>query len=283
MRLGTVAQIWRYPVKSMAGDRLEAATIGSRGVVGDRGWAIREVERGGITNAKRLPALRGCRARYLEEPVDGDAPPPVEVTLPDGTRVTSADPDAARQLSEALGRAVTLEALGPEGSQAAPRISSAADTSAYRRRLMGLVPGEPEPDMSAFPSQRLIELRKDNFFDALPMHVLTTATLSTLARLGPGLTWDARRFRMNLLVETEGADGLRELEWIGQRVHVGSAVVELTDGCPRCVMVTQAVDELPKDRELMRTLVRETHHVAGVYGIVINAGTVEEGALVETA
>ena len=282
MRLGTVSQVWRYPVKSMAGERLDSATIGARGVAGDRGWAVRDVERGGVTNAKRLPALRGCQARYLQEPVDGDAPPHVELTLPDGTCVTSDDPEAARRLTEVLGRAVTLESLGPEGSDAAPRISSAADTAGYRRRLMGLAPGEPEPDMSAFPSQRLVELRRDNFFDALPVHVLTSATLATLASLAPESAWDARRFRMNVLVETAAAVGFQELEWIGRRVTVGSVVIEITDACPRCVMVTQAVDELPKDRGLMRTLVRETQHVAGVYGIVSTAGTAEPGALVQT-
>ena len=113
MRLGTVSQVWRYPVKSMSGERLESATIGTRGVAGDRGWAVRDVERGGVTNAKRLPALRACRARYLQDPIDGDGPPNVEVTLPDGTCVSSDDPGAARRLSDALGREVTLEALGP--------------------------------------------------------------------------------------------------------------------------------------------------------------------------
>jgi uncharacterized protein YcbX len=282
MRLGTVSQLWRYPVKSMIGERLDTAEIGARGVAGDRGWAVRDIDRGGVTNAKRLPALRACRARYLSDPVDGLSPPHVELTLPDGTCVSSEDPDASRRLSAALGRAVALESLGPEGAQSAPRISSAADTAGYRRRLMGLARGEPEPDMSAFPSQRLIELRRDNFFDALPVHVLTTATLAALARLVPEPDWDARRFRMNVLIDTADADGFPELGWLGQRVKIGSAAVEITDACPRCVMVTQAVDELPIDRQLMRTLVRETKHVAGVYGIVITAGIVELGAVVES-
>ena len=73
--------------------------------------------------------------------------------------------------------------------------------------------------MTAFPSQRLIELRRDNFFDALPMHVLTTATLAKLARLAPESDWDERRFRMNLLVDTAAAEGFQELEWIGRRVR----------------------------------------------------------------
>lgn len=280
MRLGTVSQVWRYPVKSMLGERLDSATLGARGVPGDRGWAVCDVERGGVTNAKRLPVLRGCRARYLDEPRDGDAPPHVELTLPDGTRVTTADPETPRRLSEAFGRSVTLESLGPEGSASAPRISSADDTPEVRRSLMGLAVGEPEADMSAFPGERLAELRKGTFFDAMPVHLLTTATLATLARRAPESIWDERRFRMNLLVDTGEADGYPELEWIGRQVQIGTAVVELTDGCPRCVMVTQAVDELPKDPRLMRTLVRETQHIAGVYGTVTTPGRVDVGAVV---
>lgn len=186
MRLGTVSQVWRYPVKSMIGERLESATLGEHGVPGDRGWAVCDGERGGVTNAKRLPVLRGCRARYLHEPRDGDAPPHVELTLPDGTRVTTDDSEATRRLTEALGRSVTLASLGPEGSESAPRISSAGDSPEYRRSLMGLAAGEPEANMSAFPGERLVELRKGNFFDAMPVHLLTTTTLATLARLAPG-------------------------------------------------------------------------------------------------
>ena len=282
MRLGTVSQVWRYPVKSMLGERLESATLGALGVSGDRGWAVWDVERGGVTNAKRLPVLRGCRPRYLDEPRDGDAPPHVELTLPDGTRITTADPETPRRLTEAFGRAVTLESLGGPGTESAPRISSAGDPPDVRRALMGLAPGEPEADMSAFPGERLVELRKGNFFDAMPVHLLTTATLATLARLAPESTWDERRFRMNRLVDTGEADGYPELEWIGRRIRIGEAVIELTDGCPRCVMVTQAVDELPKDPRLMRTLVRETQHIAGVYGTVVEAGSVDVGAAVTT-
>jgi uncharacterized protein YcbX len=288
MRVGTVSELWRYPVKSMLGERLDSAYIGTRGTAGDRGWAVRDHERGGVTNAKRLPALRACRASYLDEPVDGEAPPHVEITLPGGGRITSDDPRAARLLSEALGRAVSLESIGPAGTPAAARISSSGDTRAYRRRLMGLARGEPEPDMSAFPTQRLIELRKDNFFDALPVHLLTTSTLRTFSRLAPKSVWDSRRFRMTVLVDTDDTNGTAyddgdfpEQAWIGRRISLGGAVIELTDPCPRCVMATQAVEEVPADRGVMRTLVREARHIAGVYGIVITPGAVDRDAVVE--
>ena len=82
---------------------------------------------------------------------------------------------------------------------------------------MGLMPGEPVPDMSEFPPERLRLLRLGNFFDALPIHLLTRTTLTTLARLAPESAWDERRFRPNLLVEVEESDGYPELGWIRRR------------------------------------------------------------------
>jgi uncharacterized protein YcbX len=72
-RVGTVSQLWRYPVKSMGGERLARATLTVRGIPGDRGWALFDETRGGVTNAKRLAPLRNCRVRYSSEPVAGAA------------------------------------------------------------------------------------------------------------------------------------------------------------------------------------------------------------------
>ena len=57
---------------------------------------------------------------------------------------------------------------------------------------------------------------------------------------------------------------------------MGTAVLEIVTGCPRCVVVTQAVDELPQDHRVMRTLVRENRHTAGVYARVVAEGEVRE-------
>ncbi len=271
-RVGTVVQLWRYPVKSMAGERLKEVFLGRRGIPGDRGWAVFDETRQGVTNAKRIPLLRGARPRYVEEPVDGAASPPIEITLPDGT--------VASDLSAWLGRPVSLRALEALGAPAAARLTMDMETEETQRALSGLEPGEPEPDYSALPSDRLRALRQDNFFDAFPIHLLTTATLRTLAGIAPESTWDPRRFRMNVLVESAG-NGYPELAWVGKRVRVGAAVIAVDMGCPRCSVPPQAFEELPKDPRIMRTLVRETHHVAGVYALVDKAGVVREGDTVE--
>ena len=281
VRIGTVSQLWRYPVKSMGGERLTAAALTSRGIPGDRGWAVYDELRKGITNAKRLAPLRTCRARYPSEPISDAGSPPVEITFPDGSSVLTDSVDAARRLGELIGRSVSFRALGPAGSEAAPRVSSEGESPESIRGLNGLLPGEPMADMTAFPPERLRSLRQGNFFDALPLHLLTRTTLKTLARLAPESNWDERRFRPNLFVEADEPEGYPELGWIGRRLRVGTAVIDIVTGCPRCVMVTQPFDDLPQDHRVMRTLVRETKHVAGVYARVIAAGEVRVGDGVE--
>ncbi|MCH8283333.1 MAG: alcohol dehydrogenase catalytic domain-containing protein [Chloroflexi bacterium] len=82
MRVGTVKQIWRYPVKSMGGETVQDCQVGERGLGGDRGWALRDETAGEIRGAKKLPELLECTARYLDAP-SGESVPPVEITLPD--------------------------------------------------------------------------------------------------------------------------------------------------------------------------------------------------------
>jgi hypothetical protein len=281
VQVGTIAQLWRYPVKSMAGERLEHASITWRGIPGDRGWAIFDEARSGVTNAKRLPAVLRCRARYMTEPVAGEASPSVEIELPDGATIGSGSHDAARRLSDLFGRPVSLRSLGPAGSEAAPRINSAEDTEEAFRAIMGVLPGEPMADLSELTPDRLRLLRQGNFFDALPIHILTRTTLRTLANHAPESIWDERRFRPNMLIDTDVADGYPELDWLGRRLRVGDAVFEIAMGCPRCVMTTRASDGLPEDHRIMRTLVRETRHIAGVYVSVAAEGEVRVGDGVE--
>ena len=281
MRVGTVHQVWRYPVKSMGGERLPAARLSWRGIPGDRGWALYDEARAGITNGKRLPPVREVSARYLQEPVAGEASPLAELRLPDGTTVRSGSPEAALRLSELAGRSVAMRALGSAGTETDPRLTTAAETPEIQRALGGLLPGEPEPDFSMFTPERLLQLRQGNFFDAFSLHLLTRESLKTLKQLAPESDWDTRRFRANLLIDSDVLDGYPELAWIGRKLRVGTAIIHIVMGCPRCVMVTHKEHDLPQDHRLMRTLVRETNHIAGVYASVVEEGDVREGDTIE--
>src|SRR6185503_3883876 len=116
-----IAELWRYPVKSMGGERVDATIAGERGVHGDRLWAIRDEDKAIITNAKRIPALLLCSARFTNEPPPDVGPgtiPDVTITLPDGSTIRSDDPEVHARLSAVLGRRVTLCALRPASDRA---------------------------------------------------------------------------------------------------------------------------------------------------------------------
>jgi uncharacterized protein YcbX len=104
MRVGAVTEVWRYPVKSLAGERLDGPVpFGPAGVEGDRGLAVVDVGSGKVLSAKRVPELLQARATYLGNgrvAIDGP-----------GFEVTSDDADAA--LSRWLGRRVHLSTPTP--------------------------------------------------------------------------------------------------------------------------------------------------------------------------
>src|ERR1044072_7686146 len=108
MFVGRVREVWRYPLKSMAGERVEAAPVGGRGLWGDRGWALRDEEAGEIRGAKISPKLMLCAARYREEPGAEGASPHADIILPGGTETATDDPKINELLSELLRRRATL-------------------------------------------------------------------------------------------------------------------------------------------------------------------------------
>src|SRR6185503_18758862 len=110
MRIGTVKQIWRFAVKSMAGEQLSSCVVGPRGIPGDRGWAVHDEAAGKIAAGSRHPLLMQCAARYREQPVNGSIHH-VEMRLPDGGLVGSDASDVNERLTELLEKPVSLSAL----------------------------------------------------------------------------------------------------------------------------------------------------------------------------
>src|SRR3712207_1904938 len=82
-RVGTVSEVWRYPVKSMRGERCERARLTTSGVLGDRAWALREPATGRIASAKRFPRMLDFRATYTREPEPGRRGD-VQIDMPGG-------------------------------------------------------------------------------------------------------------------------------------------------------------------------------------------------------
>jgi len=279
MIVGRIQQLFRYPVKSMAGETLARATLAARGIPGDRGWAVRDETRGGIRGAKKIPALMGCRARYTSEPSAEEEPAP-EITLPDGAAFFADAADANVRLSEALGTKVTLWPRLPASELAHYRRGAPdhADVATELRAIFGREEGEPLPDLSVFPPDLFqYESPPGTYFDAFPLLLLSDATLRRLQALAPASRVDVRRFRPNLLIEAVEGDGFPEVAWAGRRLRVGGAVLAVTVPCPRCVMITHGFDDLPRDTDLLRTVVREAGQSVGVYARIERPGEVAPG------
>ena len=96
----TVAELWRYPVKSIGGERLDVAEIDEWGIRGDRQWAVVDLATGYGLTAKRVPELLFATASVVDDDV--------AIALPDGTGTIGTGPATDQALSTWLGRPVTL-------------------------------------------------------------------------------------------------------------------------------------------------------------------------------
>lgn len=283
---GRVRELWRYPVKSMRGERIERSdVVTTYGIPGDRGWAIRDDDVGEIRSAKKLTELVRLAARYVDAP-SGAATPTVEIDLGDGHVVRSDDPGVDAVLADRLGRRVSLWPRRPANDLEHYRRVEAIDEDELRQQL-ALLPEDPLPDYSTLPPDLMAELAeyvapRGTYFDAFELHLLTTASLASLAAATPGCTIDVRRFRPNVLVDLASQVGsYPEIDWCGRRVRIGTVVAEVVQPMSRCVMTTLPQAELPRERAIMRTLVRDTAMDLGVGLRVVEPGQVAEGDVVE--
>ena len=261
---GSVVGLWRYPVKSMMGEELNAAEVMERGLVGDRQFAVVDASTGKVAGAKN-PRKWGnffdFRAAYVEPPESGSKLPAVRLTLPDGTVVTSEQPNVAQVLSKALGREVAFAEAQHDGE------SSGAQAEEYWPDIEGLDYRDTVTEW---------ELPAGTFFDLAVVHLLTTATIERLRVLYPEGRFEVRRFRPNIVVATgPNQQGFVENDWIGHTVAIGDEVrLRITGPCPRCVMTTLPQGDLPKDAGILRTAAQNNHANVGVYADVVKGGTV---------
>lgn len=224
MAAGHVAALRRWPVKSMAGERVQALELDGFGATGDRTHAVFDVFKGAPrrVNAELLPGLLAWAAAYPDlDPVDRETPPRPVLTAPDGTRHDWDDEALAEALAADLGRPVTL-AREPRGQQDRPAT----------------------------------------------VHVTVEASLRALgASLGADV--DVRRFRSNIHVDLD-AEPWAELEWVGRRLRVGDAELEVVEPCERCAIPTRDPDTQDRWPQLLRLLAAER---ATNFGLIARAAT----------
>ena len=234
--IGHVREITRYPVKSMAGVRMESAILGWHGLDGDRRFAFRRI---GADNgfpwlsASKLPEL------ILFQPVGLDEstgePLPTHVRTPSGTNLELRSPQLISEISERFRSAVELMQL------------------------------------------------KHGIFDEAPISVISLATINGIGReAGLGADLDRRRFRMNIVLETESHEPFLEDDWVGGTLtfgggDAGGPAVHVIMPDLRCVMLNLDPDTAAKDARVMKAVARLNQNNAGVYATVVRTGVIRVG------
>jgi uncharacterized protein len=236
IEIGHIQAIYRYPVKSMAGESLEQTQLGWYGLEGDRRFAFRRVdEQGGFPwlTAGKLPEL------LLYKPVRQDTSQandlPSHVVTPEGKTLAMRSPELRDEIMSQFGAEVELMHL------------------------------------------------KQGIFDEAAVSLINLATSHTITH-DSGNPPDIRRFRPNIVLDTQQNQPFTEDQWIGKTVIFGdtddSPAVQVTLRDVRCAMINLHPDTAQSDPALLKTVAQLNDVCAGVYGTVIRPGTLTVGQAV---
>src|ERR1700730_8532208 len=240
MELGRISAIFRYPVKSMAGESLDVARLSWHGIEGDRRLAFRRLtDKSGFPwlTASKLPQLLLYKPVRLDSNANSKNGErlPTHVCTPDGKEYELRSDELREELSSRYGSDVELMNL------------------------------------------------KSGIFDEACISVISLGTVHGVERES-GRDVDLRRFRPNVVIETDGAEPFEEDQWVGRTLMFGKgnsgAALRVTMRDERCVMVNLDPDTAERDSAVMKTVVRLNQNYAGVYGTVVRAGELHIGQVV---
>ncbi len=263
--VGRVSEIWRYPVKSMQGERLDSVPLVGHGMAGDRALGVRDLTTGKILSAKTPrpgQALLGCRAHYA---------PGGEILVEIGERTYGHREDAAAldaALTELLRRPVAIVAAGDSGGEV---------YASEWPELEGMVLSGVEVD---------VPMPAGSFADLAPLHLLTTGTIAHLQSLLPSSEIVTARFRPGILLDAPSTGRFTENDWPGHVVGLGTATLTLGAATPRCIMITLPQPGLDGDKAVLRTLATANRRdfagfgnfaCLGVYAQVSTPGMISVG------
>lgn len=252
-QVGVVAQLWRHPVKSMQGERLDAAEVTTAGIAGDRAWAVVDPATSEGLSAKREARLLEASARS-----EGEA---VVVTLPDGTEAEAGDPALDAAVSAWLGRALAVRTADP------------AHVTTFGFHLAS---DDETSDVVQVPNPT------GTFFDLAPLHLLSTASLAAMAPHHPAGRWEVPRFRPTILVDDAG-QGFVDDAWVGATLAIGPVRARVVQRTLRCSMPAKAQPGLPRDVDIVRAVNANHGGDLGVYAWVDVPGTIAVGAPITIA
>ncbi|MBB6521838.1 MOSC N-terminal beta barrel domain-containing protein [Pseudoteredinibacter isoporae] len=287
--VGKIKEIWRYPVKSMFGEKQSSAELSPMGFADDRCWAVRDEASGQLVGGKKIPKLMTLKARYRQLPsagFDKASDAKVEIEFPDGRVLSSDDPYASAVLSMYLGREVSLQSRQPASHKELYKLSKVM-TPTELRYALGMKPDDPAPDFSSFSLSLLSTVSQyvtppGTFYDVYPLHFMTTAALEDMRRYYPKGDFRAERYRPSFLIETQtGIEGIVENKWRGRDLRIGDAVIHCNHPTIRCSMPGAEQPGMEKDPQIPRAVLQHANQHLGAYGTPKLCKTIRVGDDVE--
>ena len=266
----SVESIWRYPVKSMAGEELKSVFVSEKGLIGDRVYAfVNEESNRAAVVRKWAENFLNYHPHFVSEPHPNSPVPPLQIVMPSGETLTTDNVDLEERLSAVFERKLKLMSTAPPG-------------------LLIEVPsgtlGGALSEVTEFPLAG--GAPAGAFFDYGCLHLIASSTLSHLQKTYPQGRFDVRRFRPNMVINSDAAPFI-ENSWVGRTIAIGNDVVlRVSIPCPRCISVTLAQDDLPRDPSILRAIAEQnmcdlgdfgTLPCAGVYAEVLKAGHIQSG------
>tara|TARA_R110001592_G_scaffold336019_1_gene621144 strand:+ start:50375 stop:51355 length:981 start_codon:yes stop_codon:yes gene_type:complete len=280
--VGTVKELWRYPVKSMAGEQVEKANIEKGGLYGDRLWALRDEKAGELTSVRKMPKQLLCTPSYDHEP-QGKIIPHITIELPDGTKLHSSDDNANEIISHYLNKELTLWPLQAKRNWQHYRLTEMSGAKAIKKQFAS----KTLPDMSSISWLKMLELAifstpLGRYYDCYPLHLITTNTFDKLQELEPDGDFNSVRFRPNIVIDSATKQAIfEEFDWLDGHLRIGDLVIKCVSKTLRCSMPAQPQVNFGKDAKILRTLEKHTGRHLGINASVIKVGQIKVGDRVE--
>jgi uncharacterized protein YcbX len=242
-----VSAIWRFPVKAMGGESLTEVSIDSRGLVGDREWAVYDAS-GKLASGKQTSRFRRMDAVFelaAKTLPDGEA---VDILLPSGERVRAGEGRADVVLSDHFGEEVEV---APESD----------------------VPHQDAGQVSLVGSATLAELARLHGLDA-PLDVRHLRVNLVLDTDEPFVeeSWVGRELTFGGALDVTAA--------VDASAAQPALVLRVVEPIDRCRMVDIAQVEVAAVEGLLRTISDRRNLCTAVYADVVTPGTVRLGDVV---
>jgi uncharacterized protein YcbX len=252
--VGTVESLWRYPIKSMAGEAIKEAFVGFAGIYGDRIYGfVNSAAPAGTPffTARDRRDMLLYRPRF-RDPVIAAKPPNQAEAEELGPGLTPLYPSAPK---------LAVDVQTPTGE------ALAVDNPALISQLAQCV---SKGVLSLVRSDRAMT-------DCRPVSLISLQTIQLLGEeVNTGL--DKRRFRANVYVQLTTGGGFAEDFFVGRKLQIGSrAVVAATIRDERCKMITIDPDTAEHTPAILRNVARSHDGHAGIYCAVLTEGMVQVG------